>query len=72
MSEARAVTNFSGNAVATLLVGTWTKTLDKERVNTVLDGNLPFDEETMVDDHLPEDERPADKQVIIEKNAAKA
>ncbi|MDZ7928839.1 MAG: cation:dicarboxylase symporter family transporter [Rhodococcus sp. (in: high G+C Gram-positive bacteria)] len=72
MSEARAVTNFSGNAVATLLVGTWTKTLDNERVNTVLDGGLPFDEETMVDDHLPEDDRPADKQVIIEKSAAKA
>jgi len=72
MSEARAVTNFSGNAVATLLVGTWTKTIDKDRVNTVLDGNLPFDEETMVDDHLPEDDRPADKQVIIEKHAAKA
>nr|WP_314142943.1 cation:dicarboxylase symporter family transporter [uncultured Rhodococcus sp.] len=72
MSEARAVTNFSGNAVATLLVGTWTKTLDKDRVNTVLDGGLPFDEETMVDDHLPEDDRPADKQVIIEKSAAKA
>ena len=72
MSEARALTNFSGNAVATLLVGTWTKTIDKDRVNTVLDGGLPFDEETMVDDHLPEDERPADKQVIIEKNAAKA
>ncbi|MCJ0977012.1 cation:dicarboxylase symporter family transporter [Rhodococcus sp. ARC_M12] len=72
MSEARAVTNFSGNAVATLLIGTWTKTLDKERVNTVLDGNLPFDEETMVDDHLPEDDGPADKQVVIEKAAAKA
>ncbi|OZF38202.1 cation:dicarboxylase symporter family transporter [Rhodococcus sp. 14-2483-1-2] len=72
MSEARALTNFSGNAVATLLVGTWTKTIDKDRVNTVLDGELPFDEETMVDDHLPEDDRPADKQVIIEKHAAKA
>ncbi|MDV8022916.1 cation:dicarboxylate symporter family transporter [Rhodococcus sp. IEGM 1330] len=72
MSEARALTNFSGNAVATLLVGTWTKTIDNDRVNTVLDGNLPFDEETMVDDHLPEDDRPADKQVIIEKAAAKA
>ncbi|OZC79175.1 C4-dicarboxylate transporter DctA [Rhodococcus sp. 06-418-5] len=72
MSEARALTNFSGNAVATLLVGTWTKTIDKDRVNTVLDGGLPFDEETMVDDHLPEDDRPADKQVIIEKHAAKA
>jgi aerobic C4-dicarboxylate transport protein len=50
MSEARAVTNFSGNAVATLLVGTWTKTIDNERVKDVLDGKLPFDETTMVDD----------------------
>ncbi|ANW62486.1 C4-dicarboxylate transporter DctA [Mycobacterium sp. djl-10] len=51
MSEARAVTNFSGNAVATILIGTWTKTLDKARVNDVLDGKAPFDEQTMVDDH---------------------
>ena len=56
MSEARAVTNFSGNAVATMLVGTWTKTIDKVQVNAVLSGKLPFDEETMVDDHLPEDD----------------
>ncbi len=56
MSEARAVTNFSGNAVATLLIGTWTNTIDKARVTDVLDGNNPFDEETMVDDHLPEDD----------------
>ncbi|CCQ17842.1 putative sodium/dicarboxylate symporter [Rhodococcus sp. AW25M09] len=72
MSEARAVTNFSGNAVATLLVGTWTKTLDAGRVKEVLDGNLPFDEETMVDDHYPEDDAPADEQVVLEKHAAKA
>ncbi|AQA02747.1 C4-dicarboxylate transporter DctA [Mycobacterium sp. MS1601] len=51
MSEARAVTNFSGNAVATILIGTWTKTLDKARINEVLDGRAPFDEQTMVDDH---------------------
>ncbi|MFD0363802.1 cation:dicarboxylate symporter family transporter [Nocardia sp. GCM10030253] len=50
MSEARALTNFSGNAVATLLVGTWTKTVDVDRVRTVLDRELPFDERTMVDD----------------------
>ena len=30
MSEARAVTNFSGNAVATVLVGAWTKTVDHD------------------------------------------
>ncbi|MEU5405923.1 cation:dicarboxylate symporter family transporter [Nocardia asteroides] len=51
MSEARALTNFSGNAVATLLIGTWTKTVDADRARRVLDRELPFDEETMVDDH---------------------
>ncbi|MGW4354989.1 cation:dicarboxylate symporter family transporter [Nocardia sp. NPDC004582] len=51
MSEARALTNFSGNAVATLLVGTWTHTIDPARVRAVLDREIPFDERTMVDDH---------------------
>lgn len=51
MSEARALTNFSGNAVATLLIGAWTKTVDADRARRVLDRELPFDEETMVDDH---------------------
>lgn len=51
MSEARAVTNFSGNAVATVLVGAWTKTVDYQKLNDVLDGKDPFDELTMVDDH---------------------
>jgi aerobic C4-dicarboxylate transport protein len=50
MSEARALTNFSGNAVATLLVGSWTKTVDFDRVGAVLSGDQPFDEATMLDD----------------------
>ncbi|WP_207841265.1 cation:dicarboxylate symporter family transporter [Williamsia soli] len=50
MSEARAVTNFSGNAVATMLVGSWTKTVDMDKVNGVLAGKDPFDELSMVDD----------------------
>ncbi|MEU6079670.1 cation:dicarboxylase symporter family transporter [Streptomyces sp. NPDC047108] len=50
MSEARALTNFAGNAVATVLVGTWTKEIDKDRVNEVLAGRVPFDERTLVDD----------------------
>ncbi|MFF2654124.1 cation:dicarboxylate symporter family transporter [Streptomyces sp. NPDC058045] len=53
MSEARALTNFAGNAVATVLVGTWTKEIDKERVALVLSGGLPFDESTLTDDHRP-------------------
>lgn len=50
MSEARALTNFAGNAVATVLIGTWTKEIDKERVSRVLAGQLPFDEKTLLDD----------------------
>ncbi|MGB3482542.1 MAG: cation:dicarboxylase symporter family transporter [Mycobacterium sp.] len=61
MSEARAVTNFSGNAVATVLIGTWTKTLDKARIDDVLNGRAPFDEQTMVDDHPMPAEAPAAK-----------
>jgi aerobic C4-dicarboxylate transport protein len=51
MSEARAVTNFAGNAVATVVVASWTGGLDKARMNDVLAGNDPFDESTMLDDH---------------------
>jgi aerobic C4-dicarboxylate transport protein len=55
MSEARAVTNFSGNAVATLLVASWTKELDREQMKAVLAGERPFDETTMLDEgHGPE------------------
>ncbi|MFD4987160.1 cation:dicarboxylate symporter family transporter [Streptomyces sp. NPDC058374] len=50
MSEARAMTNFAGNAVATLLIGTWTKEVDRDRVTKVLAGELPFDEKSLVDD----------------------
>nr|WP_307808341.1 cation:dicarboxylase symporter family transporter [Streptomyces oryzae] len=53
MSEARALTNFAGNAVATVLIGTWTKEIDKERVREVLKGHLPFDEQTLSADHGP-------------------
>jgi aerobic C4-dicarboxylate transport protein len=44
MSEARAITNFTGNAVATVLIGSWTGMLDKERAGRVLSGKEPFDE----------------------------
>jgi aerobic C4-dicarboxylate transport protein len=53
MSEARAVTNFTGNAVATVLVGSWTGQFDKARANRVLSGEDPFDEVAFAegDDH---------------------
>ncbi|MER5938948.1 cation:dicarboxylase symporter family transporter [Streptomyces sp. NPDC001928] len=50
MSEARALTNFAGNAVATVLIGTWTKEIDRGRVDQVLAGQIPFDEATLLDD----------------------
>ena len=39
MSEARALTNFVGNAVATIVVSRWEKQLDLERASTVLGRN---------------------------------
>lgn len=44
MSEGRALTNFTGNAVATLLIGTWTKQIDPAQARRVLSGKQPFDE----------------------------
>ena len=58
MSEARAVTNFAGNAVATVLVGHWTGSLDRARLDHVLAGKDPFDETTMLDPEDLIDEEP--------------
>jgi aerobic C4-dicarboxylate transport protein len=57
MSEARALTNFAGNAVATVLVAHWVDQLDRDQLSGALSGELPFDEATMLDDHgdVPED-----------------
>jgi aerobic C4-dicarboxylate transport protein len=67
MSEARALTNFAGNAVATVLVGTWTHEIDREQARLVLSGAAPFDETTYSDDahgeaepHPTEEEPTAD------------
>ena len=43
---------FTGNAVATVLIGTWVKEIDGEQVTKVLSGELPFDEQTMMAGHL--------------------
>ncbi len=50
MSEARALTNFAGNAIATVVIGTWTDNIDRARLDRVLAGELAFDETTMIDD----------------------
>ncbi|WP_440066308.1 cation:dicarboxylate symporter family transporter [Streptosporangium sp. OZ121] len=58
MSEARALTNFAGNAVATVLIGTWTGEFDRERATEVLAGRAPFDETTLLDDEHGDDTSP--------------
>ncbi len=50
VSEARAVTNFAGNAVATVLIGHWVGGIDRDQVERVLAGEDRFDEATMLDD----------------------
>ncbi|MFW5474416.1 cation:dicarboxylate symporter family transporter [Knoellia sp. CPCC 206450] len=55
MSEARALTNFAGNSIATVLIGHWVGELDRAKLDRVLAGDDPFDEASMVDDH--DDER---------------
>lgn len=47
MSEARALTNFTGNAVAALLMGKWSRQIDMDQVHKVLNGEVKFDESTM-------------------------
>ncbi|QIV88113.1 cation:dicarboxylate symporter family transporter [Glutamicibacter mishrai] len=47
MSEARALTNFTGNAVATLLIGKWTKEIDLDQAKAALSGSRPFDESSV-------------------------
>ncbi|MFF7638399.1 cation:dicarboxylate symporter family transporter [Kitasatospora sp. NPDC008050] len=49
MSEARALTNFAGNAVAAVLIGHWTKELDHDQLHRVLGGQAPFDELVLAD-----------------------
>ncbi|WP_073948731.1 cation:dicarboxylate symporter family transporter [Streptomyces kebangsaanensis] len=71
MSEARALTNFAGNAVATLLIGTWTGEVDKDRVRRVLAGELPFDEKTLLDES-DDAGAPAELPDEREKELAKA
>lgn len=50
MSEARALTNFAGNAVATVIIGRWVGELDRDQADRVLSGHDPFDERTMLDE----------------------
>jgi aerobic C4-dicarboxylate transport protein len=53
MSEARALTNFAGNAVATVIIGKWVGEFDQSQATRVFHNEEPFDETTMLDDIEP-------------------
>ncbi|MGE0451441.1 MAG: dicarboxylate/amino acid:cation symporter [Vicinamibacterales bacterium] len=53
MSEARAITNLIGNAVATMVVAKWDGALDLERARAILDGKEPAREEPVASMQLP-------------------
>nr|WP_239022366.1 cation:dicarboxylase symporter family transporter [Raineyella fluvialis] len=48
MSEARALTNFTGNAVATLALGKWVGEFDVAKARAVLSKQDPFDEAMVI------------------------
>ena len=70
MSEARALTNFAGNSVATVLIGAWTGGLDRERMDRVLAGLDPFDETTMLDDDEAPTQEPSAARPVSEQELA--
>jgi len=45
MSEARALTNFVGNGVATVVVSKWEKELDSARMDDVLNGRVHVEDQ---------------------------
>jgi hypothetical protein len=45
MSEARALTNLIGNGVGTVVIAKWDGALNTRRMNRILDGKAPDDEE---------------------------
>jgi aerobic C4-dicarboxylate transport protein len=57
MSECRAITNFIGNAVATLVVARWEGELDEERLRAVLAGEKVA---ALEDDRVPMNAVPAE------------
>ena len=68
MSEARALTNFIGNSVATLVVAKWCNALDTDRLQAVLDGETDdeADRPELVLDDAPEPPIPHSPRPIVE------
>jgi aerobic C4-dicarboxylate transport protein len=65
MSEARALTNFAGNAVATVLIGAWTRELNADQARRVFSGEDPFNEATLLDEPTPPEPTPPDERATM-------
>ncbi|WP_052378623.1 C4-dicarboxylate transporter DctA [Polycyclovorans algicola] len=52
MSEARALTNLTGNGIGTLVVARWTGQLDRQRLNEVLNNPTLVDVDQMLSEQL--------------------
>jgi aerobic C4-dicarboxylate transport protein len=68
MSEARALTNFIGNSVATLVVAKWVKALDTKRLDAVLNDETQDEADfpELVLDDAPDIEIPHSPRPIVE------
>ncbi len=69
MSEARALTNFAGNAIATVVIGTWTHQVDGAKLERVLSGEDPYDETAGADDGFGELPKSAEPNTADERGA---
>jgi aerobic C4-dicarboxylate transport protein len=70
MSEARALTNFIGNSVATLVVAKWCKELDTDRLKAVLNNETQDEADfpELVLDDAPSIEIPHSPRPIVQHN----
>ena len=63
MSECRSLTNFIGNAVATVVVSRWEGALDREQLARALDGHALNVDATTMASLEPEPLPPADRRM---------
>jgi aerobic C4-dicarboxylate transport protein len=53
MSQCRALTNFVGNGVATVVVSAWEKELDREVMAAELKGSTPISDSSHYPENVP-------------------
>jgi aerobic C4-dicarboxylate transport protein len=70
MSEARAITNTIGNAVATMAIAKWVGAMDEERMHRVLNGEATEEEMRSLYEVDDAPERPAAEIAVIHKASA--